>query len=501
MQQTSSLRKRPGLLGVPALLAAASLLPCSCAVVSPLQPPSIQDAECQRFFEDLDRLTDAVDARSAGAATVAGAPYLRANRFLASMAREPLSPAAEAAWLERLRATDERERVSELANLGPAARSLVSPIPGISPREALRECGLRLVDRDLRSPRRLSWIKAHAAVPDSYSRWRRILGGYPLTRWILGEAVASLHRERRAAFSKAPATLPRRGRVIRYVPPGRETLTPDDVRRILEESSDNPLRIPEPAPEDLLRLYEAFAPAFEIDTIDENDKPGLLRWDERGRSEVDSSEPSAYRYVSLMRFGAERLLQLNYLVWFPSRPSTNPVDIHGGRLDGLIWRVTLSPEGRPLAYDTIHACGCYYQIYPGIGFRVVQPTDGSEPVLSPHPVAAPGPGEQLSISVSGGRHWVEAVDGAGRELDEKATMRWHDYKELLSIRNSRGNYRNLFGATGLIAGTQRLERWLLWPSGIESPGAMRQPGTHAIALIGRRHFDDARLFDGFIRSL
>jgi hypothetical protein len=31
--------------------------------------------------------------------------------------------------------------------------------------------------------------------------------------------------------------------------------------------------------------------------------------------------------------------------------------------------------------------------------------------------------------------------------------------------------------------------------GIASPGAMRQWGRHATAFIGRRHFDDPRLFD------
>lgn len=50
-------------------------------------------------------------------------------------------------------------------------------------------------------------------------------------------------------------------------------------------------------------------------------------------------------------------------------------------------------------------------------------------------------------------------------------------------------------------GTIRLERFLLSPSGIASPGAMRQPATHAIAMPGRRHFDDARLFDGLLRPL
>jgi hypothetical protein len=48
----------------------------------------------------------------------------------------------------------------------------------------------------------------------------------------------------------------------------------------------------------------------------------------------------------------------------------------------------------------------------------------------------------------------------------------------------------MFDRTGIVPGTQRLERYLLWPTGVLSPGAMRQWGTHAVAFVGRRHFDD-----------
>ena len=55
--------------------------------------------------------------------------------------------------------------------------------------------------------------------------------------------------------------------------------------------------------------------------------------------------------------------------------------------------------------------------------------------------------------------------------------------------------RSLFGSDGLVAGSERAERWLLWPMGVPSPGAMRERGHHAIAFVGRRHFDDADLLD------
>jgi hypothetical protein len=58
-----------------------------------------------------------------------------------------------------------------------------------------------------------------------------------------------------------------------------------------------------------------------------------------------------------------------------------------------------------------------------------------------------------------------------------------------------GGSRSLFGPDGLVAGTERLERYVLWPMGVAEPGAMRQWGHHATAFVGERHFDDPRLFD------
>ena len=53
----------------------------------------------------------------------------------------------------------------------------------------------------------------------------------------------------------------------------------------------------------------------------------------------------------------------------------------------------------------------------------------------------------------------------------------------------------MFGPDGLVAGSERAERWLFWPMGIASAGAMRQWGHHATAFVGRRHFDDADLIE------
>jgi hypothetical protein len=70
----------------------------------------------------------------------------------------------------------------------------------------------------------------------------------------------------------------------------------------------------------------------------------------------------------------------------------------------------------------------------------------------------------------------------------------HPYRELYSVTSPQGP-RSLFGPEGIVPGTQRGERFYLWPMGVRSPGAMRERGRQATAFIGRRHFDDARLLE------
>lgn len=48
----------------------------------------------------------------------------------------------------------------------------------------------------------------------------------------------------------------------------------------------------------------------------------------------------------------------------------------------------------------------------------------------------------------------------------------------------------MFNENSIAFGSERLERFILWPTGVVSPGAMRQWGRHAVAFVGKRHFDD-----------
>jgi len=77
------------------------------------------------------------------------------------------------------------------------------------------------------------------------------------------------------------------------------------------------------------------------------------------------------------------------------------------------------------------------------------------------------------------------------------TYTFADYNELRSLVMKKGKRKSMFGENGIVAGTSRKERWLLWPMGVEDAGAMRQWGHHATAFVGRRHFDDVDLFERY----
>jgi hypothetical protein len=112
------------------------------------------------------------------------------------------------------------------------------------------------------------------------------------------------------------------------------------------------------------------------------------------------------------------------------------------------------------------------------------------------PVALPrvGEGERPLLSIDSATHYIRDVKLV-HGIDSVVRYAFHPYDELRSMMRMDGGRRSAFGPDGLVAGTQRAERFFFWPMGIASAGAMRQWGRHATAFVGRRHFDDADLLE------
>jgi hypothetical protein len=295
------------------------------------------------------------------------------------------------------------------------------------------------------------------------------------------------------AFQREPSTELNR---VRYAPPVAAPLPRNAAAGLLGRAAFDLLGQPALSVRELDRLAAAYAPSFEVEIGADYDRFGSLRW-RRGASfpEVDAAEPAVYVHSAYTRYRGQVLLQLVYTIWFPERPRRGAVDLLAGRLDGVVWRVTLAPDGEPLVYDSIHACGCFHLFFPTPRARPRPAPDRLEEwAFVPQPLPRVAEGERPVLSIASATHYIERV-GLVRGADSVVRYAFRSYDELRAMPRAAGDHASAFGPDGLVAGTERLERFLFWPMGILSSGAMRQWGRHATAFVGRRHFDDADLFE------
>jgi hypothetical protein len=286
------------------------------------------------------------------------------------------------------------------------------------------------------------------------------------------------------------------GRRVRYAPPAAAPLPRAVAAAMVDRAHFDPLGYPTLSPREFERLVTAYAPSFDVELAGDHDRFGLLRWRrDAAMPEVDPAEAAVYVQPAYTRYGESVLLQLVYTIWFPERPPRSELDLLAGKLDGLIWRVTLAPDGAPLLYDSIHPCGCYHLFFPTPRARPLPAPDPLEEwAFVPQTLPPVGEGERPVVRIASATHYIEGVSLV-RGSDSVARYVLHPYDELRSMQRVGEGSRSVFGPDGIIAGSERAERFLFWPMGIASPGAMRQWGRHATAFVGRRHFDDADLLE------
>ncbi len=464
------------------LLLLLALGGCTLAPLTTPPPPGLDAgpvAQCRWLFEQTDAHIDQAGVRHQGLARVSGFPYLRMNRFLASFGPQLDSPAQIKTWIQHLAQLDAQARRPEPANLAGSGRAIM-PAP-LNAR--LDECRPRLVTDLLHQPGQLQQLRKGASVPDDYRIAWRVAGLYPLSAPLVLHGVRRWHDQSRNTFEQPLSQLTVVGQLMRW--------STSPLRAATSAHTDSPpavnrdaLGIPRLSPERLAQLFARYSPVWELDVADANDLIGTPVWD--AGPAFDTGTATQYQQPSYTRFGDEVLLQLNYVIWFQARPGD---DIYAGRFDGLTWRVTLGPDLQPLLYDSIHNCGCYHSFFPtpSLQLRTDLPEAGFEPPLVPQ-TAPPGP---LVVRLEHQRHFIQRVYPR-EDSNPGHPLVVADYANLLALPGAEGHH-SFFGDHGLVAGSERPERFILWPMGIRSPGAMRQWGRHAVAFVGRRHFDDPDL--------
>jgi hypothetical protein len=216
--------------------------------------------------------------------------------------------------------------------------------------------------------------------------------------------------------------------------------------------------------------------------------------------QVDLARAVVYQRLAYTRYQGQTLLQLVYSVWFPERPRSSALDLLSGTLDSVVLRVTLDARGAPLLVDSIHSCGCYHMFF-------------TTPRVTPRPapqarmewafVAATLPtlsaGQRVRVRLASGSHYVVGLQPAaaseGGPFTPYTLLDDAPLRTLPVTDGPPGSTRSAFWPNGIVPGTERGERIVFWPMGIDSPGAMRQWGRQPTAFVGRRHFDDADLLE------
>ncbi|MES2818380.1 MAG: hypothetical protein V4812_05265 [Pseudomonadota bacterium] len=443
-------------------LAAAGQVPAGCTALFAAQAASDADSADGQYQR------------------IEGFSGLRSDRLLAALGPTARTPAQRRLWLQQLAARDAEASAVERGNSRADAAKGPDPQP-------LDDCRAYQVAYLMNDTEAFDRVVAAARVPDDYRNGARILGLYSLFKPFYRRGIDAWQAE--AATASAPQD---GARWLTYQPLD-ETAAP-----LLLPLNQDALGLPQPDPRQRAALFARHAPILRLEQLSRADRLGSPLYDAAARRGFDTLAPQLYQHLGWSKLGERWHLQLVYQFWFSQRPKPHALDLLGGELDGLIWRVTLDDQGAALLYDAIHPCGCWHALFL--------------PATSPLQVAA-APAEQerrlthrldldgrsaATLWLSGGAHRLQWVDGRGSNYPAIGYRRVA-LDQLRQLPHPQGR-RSLYQPDGLVAGSERLERWLLWPSGVRSPGAMRQWGRHATAFIGRSQFDDPQLLNTYLRQ-
>lgn len=439
----------------------------------------LRNDHCSAQWRSIQGELRAQGIRDAQAVPVPAAPYLRVTRQLGDFNLDELTPEQRLEWLERALSEGMAGLSSEVSRLASA--------PELT---GLQGCARREIELMAYDDRRWKQMAETVAVPDAYRQWRRYVGLFPLFRPFMQMQVNRLEAHLESQYGDYEAE----GQWQRYrpAPPQEESV---DVAAIIDRAGErSSLGLYWFTDQERQQLLAYHAPVLEVETQGSHDQPGSPQW-RNDRWEI-SPPVRVYTQISAMRWRNGWVPQLVYHFWFDERPRDTFPGLYGGRLDGLIWRVTLDRDGDVLMYDSVHPCGCYLKWHPveaRLELRPERPDDG---IMTLMPVSRPPADARPLVRLQSGTHYV--VDILYSEADGKEGEGYGmaPYNELRSI-TDHGITRSLFGPEGIVPGTQRLERFLLWNTGAVSPGAMRQWGHHATSFIGTRHFDSPDLLQRY----
>lgn len=442
---------------------------------------------------ELARFRAAVDFDGVNLASTPPLPHFplfHSDRFLHELSRSVDSPAEAAAWSALAAERGIEARAAENRNLN-------SPFDA-SALERLAACAMSFSNENAYADARADLLQSLSAreYPDHYSRAKQNFGGLVVLRPFLERRIRAEHGEERERFLAAN-DFPNSSFYESAEP--RSELA-DSAAWLSRAYDSSVLTLPLLQQDQLAALIQQHAPSLHIERLGDNDLIGAPGW-QAAKLRIDTDRPVLYTLPTMTRFEGRNLLQLNYVFWFPERRPEGLLDIYAGKVDSIIWRVTLAEDGGVLLYDSIHSCGCYHKYFMVSDAIAEKAQPASKEPANVFRLDGAALEDGVVIEINANAHYIVGVEPLSSYSDRSRQLGTQSYTlapytDLYNLPSENGS-QSLFDARGLIAGSERLERFTLWPTGILSVGAMRQWGTHATGFIEEQHFDDATLFEDY----
>ena len=414
--------------------------------------------------------------------------FLAVDRFLAQLYSQANSKKQKQEWIKLAFEKAQFKTFVSLQNHGNDSHKI----------KQFKSCSKRLYQNLYEKPALLwSQISTQQIQPqNNYSTLSRFFGGYWFAKWV---AKPSIKKEKDKALLLWREATNTSSEAIAWGAKKNEDkiIKVNNFHGAYKNSS---LQLPSFSKNKLEKLFQYHAPQWQVlrrpssqgvHTVNDINTPGTPQFNNNWV--INTEQAQVYTHSNFTFFNDKKLLQLSYLNWFSqARYNQTGIDWYGGQFDGIYWRVTLDTDGQVLLYDSIHACGCYHTVVINPNKIKLKANNASK---SEHPIVAPtawisGP---LQLTLSANQHWLIGLT-AQQATDKTYTLK--PLNHLRSMETPQG-FKSLYDNKGFIKGSERDERFFLWPFGVDNAGAMRQWGQHATAFIGKRHFDDAYWLDDF----
>jgi len=475
------------------------LLGCAPFLAKPTPLSFEKPEQCREFLNRLDEVVEDAGVKDASSVPICGFPYLRTNRFIASLKKNLRDDGQKEEWSRWMQQLDLLSRKKELRNLSDQAiLSLDFEDGKKADREWLysqvKSCSSMLMSHDQRRSGFYSTLFSLVNVPGEYSCFRRTVGLYPLAAIPVAVLTKRSINKVTKTFEMDWKGLPVDGQLRPFVSESRASLSGKEVQEIIENSKKNLLGVPLPNEDQEENLARSFAPVFIQDMAAPYDRLGQVVW-KGERVDIDPQKPTVYYYTSVAFLKGEPILQINYVIWYSERAGKRAPTIEQGHLDGLTARVSIDGEGKVFMVDVVSDCGCYHFFSPERERveRIRSRPLSFDPFV-PEWLPAISSGERLGIRINSGWHQVERLMPVG-EFPDPIPYSLVRYDVLEALPRENGGTESIFNSKGIAKGSERPERFILFSMGIPSVGSMRQRGHHAIELIGKDYFDNPYLFD------